>query len=134
MRSGDKMKDLGFHLDSRPTVHAHIDALVIRMRDTAWVLRHLKIAGFTEAELATVYTTVVRPVLDYCAVIYHPMLTDEKDQVVERLQVRALKNIYGYKDSYAQMREKAWDCLDAGICWSLGGSWTPDPGGLLDEE
>ena len=76
----------------------------MRMRETAWVLRHLKLAGFTEIELATVYRTVVRPVLDYCAVVYHPMLTD---QIVERLQARALKNIYGYKDSYSTMRQKA---------------------------
>ena len=107
LRSGSSKKVLGFHLDSRPTVHAHVAALQIRMRDTAWVLRHLKIAGFTEDELATVYRTVVRPILDYCAVVYHPMLTDEQDQQIERLQARALKNIYGYKDSYAEMRRKA---------------------------
>ena len=77
------------------------------MRDTAWVLRHLKIAGFTESELATLYRTVVRPVLDYCAVVYHPMLTDEQHQQIEHLQAKALKNIYGYKDSYAEMRRKA---------------------------
>ena len=107
IESGDSMKVLGFHFDSRPSVHAHVTALQNRMRETAWVLRHLKLAGFSESELATVYRTVVRPVLDYCAVIYHPMLTDEQDQAIERLQARALKNIYGYKDSYAVMREKA---------------------------
>ena len=105
--SGPKLKVLGFHLDRRPSVHAHVAALKIRMRDTSWVLRHLKLAGFTEEELATVYCTVVRPVLDYCAVVYHPMLTDEQDQEVERLQAKALKNIYGYEDSYAVMRDKA---------------------------
>ena len=35
------------------------------------------------------------------------MLTDEQDQQIERLQAQALKNIYGYSDSYAEMREKA---------------------------
>ena len=59
-----------------------------------WVLRHLRHAGFTEGELARVYKAVVRPVLDNCCVIYHPMLTDEQDQVIERLQSQALKNIY----------------------------------------
>ena len=77
------------------------------MRDSTWVLRHLRLAGFKEAELATVYCTVIRLILDYCAVVYHPMLTDEQDQVVERLQAKALKNIYRYEDSYAVMREKA---------------------------
>ena len=66
----------------------------------------MKLAGFNHDELATVYRTVMRPVVDYCAVVYHPLLTDEQDQAVERLQAQALKNIYGYKDSYATMREK----------------------------
>ena len=35
------------------------------------------------------------------------MLNDEHDQAVERMQAQALKCIYGYKDSYATMREKA---------------------------
>ena len=95
------------HVDSRPSVHAHVEALKSRMREMYWVLRHLRRAGFTEGELARVYCTVVRPVLDYCAVVYHPMLTYEQDQAVERLQAQALKCIYGYKDSYATMREKA---------------------------
>ena len=105
--SGTHLKVLGFHMDSRPSVHAHVQALRLRMRDTVWVLRHLKIAGFSESDLATVYRTIIRPILDYCAVIYHPMLTDEQDQAVERMQAQALKCIYGYKDSYAAMREKA---------------------------
>ena len=55
IESGDSMKILGFHFDSRPSVHAHVTALQNRMRETAWVLRHLKLAGFSESELATVY-------------------------------------------------------------------------------
>ena len=105
--SSDAMKVLGFHFDSRPSCHAHVEALRKRMRETSWVLRHLKLAGFRESELAVVYTTVVRPVLDYCAVVYHSMLTDEQDQQVERLQAQALKCIYGYKMSYKEMRDRA---------------------------
>ena len=105
--SGGSMKVLGYHIDSRPAAHAHVGALRIRMRDTVWILRHLGLAGFNKEELARVYKTVVRPVLDYGAVIYHPMLTDEQDQIVERLQAQALKSIYGYKESYARMREMA---------------------------
>ena len=67
---------LPIYLDSRPTCHAHVEALRRRMREVTWVLVHLRLAGFKEDELATVYKTVVRPMLDYCAVVYHPMLTD----------------------------------------------------------
>ena len=65
----------------------HVAALRARMRETTWVLRHLKLSGINEQELAIVYSTVVRPILDYCCVIYHPMLTDEQDQQIERLQL-----------------------------------------------
>ena len=105
--STDKIKVLGFHMDSRPSCHAHIKALRKRMRDVSWILRHLRLSGFSQPELATVYTTVVRPVLDYCVVVCHSMLTDEQDQIVERMQAQALKNIYGYRMSYVEMREQA---------------------------
>ena len=72
--SSESMKVLGFHFDCRPSCHAHVAALRARMRETTWVIRHLKLSGFTEDELATVYRSVVRPVLDYCCVVYHPML------------------------------------------------------------
>ena len=91
MVSGGTMKVLGFHTDSRPSCHAHVEALRKRVREVTWVLRHLRHAGFTETELARVYKTVVRPVLEYCCVVYHPILTDEQDQVVKRLQLQALK-------------------------------------------
>ena len=105
--SGGGMKILGFHVDGRPTCHAHVAALQSRMRESTWVLRHLKHNGFNEDELAAVYGTVILPVLDYCCVVYHPLLTDEQDQQVERLQAQALKNIYGFKMKYADMRDKA---------------------------
>ena len=107
LESGSHLKVLGFHMDSRPSAHAHVQAMRLRMRDTVWILPHLKITGFSEPELATVYRTIIRPILDSCAVVYHPMLTDEQDQIVERMQAQALKCIYGYTNSYAVMREKA---------------------------
>ena len=82
LRSGETLKVLGFHMDSRPSCHAHVRALQVRMRDTTWILRHLRVAGFMESELATVYRTVILLVLDYCAVVYHPMLTDEQDEQI----------------------------------------------------
>ena len=82
---GQSLKVLGYHLDSSPSFHSNINVLRLRMHDTTWVLRHLKIAGFEEDEVATVYRMVVRLVLDYCSVVYHAMLTDEQDQIVERL-------------------------------------------------
>ena len=107
LESGGTIKVLGFHLDGHPSVHAHVEALGQRMRVSVWVLRHLGLSGFNQSELATVYRTVLRPILDFCCVFYQSILTDEQDQIIERIQSQALKNIYDYKMSYADMREKA---------------------------
>ena len=77
VRSGPTMKVLGFHFSSSPTAHAHIKALCRRVRRKYWVLYHLRRAEFPDKELAKVYRTCILPVLDYCLVVYHPLLTDE---------------------------------------------------------
>ena len=107
IESGESMKFLGFHFSRRPGVHAHVEALRKRFRRQYWVLFHLRRSGFREKELARVYRTILLPMADYCAAVYHPMLNDEQDQVVERLQAQALRCIYGPFMSYAMMREKA---------------------------
>ena len=72
-----------------------------------WVLYHLKRAGFTEKELAKTYRICILPVLDYCAPVYHSLLTDLQDQPLEGLQASALRCIYGYDVPYSLMRVKA---------------------------
>ena len=98
---------MGFHFSTSPTLHAHIEALSKRIRRKFWVLYHLRRAGFTEKDLAKVYRTCLLPILEYCSVVFHPMMKDEQDQAVERLQSAALRCIYGYSTSYARMRELA---------------------------
>ena len=97
IESGESLKVLGFHFSRRPGVHAHVEALCKRFRRKYWVLYHLRKAGFTDDELARVYRTCLLPVADYCQVVYHPGLTDEQDQAIERLQAGALRCIYGYE-------------------------------------
>ena len=105
--SGDSLKMLGFHFSGQSNVHAHIKILCRRFRQQMWVLTHLCRFGFSEEELVRVYKSIVRPVADYCCVIYHYILTDYEDEEIDRLQAQALKRIFGFSPSYAEMREKA---------------------------
>ena len=50
---------------------------------------------------------MVRPVAEYCAVVFYPMLTDEQDELLERQQSHALKLIFGPNISTGKMREMA---------------------------
>ena len=54
-----------------------------------------------------VYTTIIRPVADYAAPVYHSCLTDEQDEAIDRLQNAALKMIYGPGISARKMRSMA---------------------------
>ena len=47
------------------------------------------------------------PVMDYCQVVYHSALTNEQDQMLERLQLSALRCIFGYEMLYMRMRQLA---------------------------
>ena len=53
--SETSMKMLGFHFGPRPSVAYHVDVLQKRFRRRAWILIHLRHAGFNEEELAKVY-------------------------------------------------------------------------------
>ena len=53
-----------------------------------------------------VYTTIIRTVIEYGAVVYHSSMTDEQDEeAVENLQNTALKMIFGSGISARKMRE-----------------------------
>ena len=107
LTSGPTMKVLGFYFSSEPTVAHHVEALCCRFRQKYWILIHLRRFGFTEEELAKVYKTIVRPVADYCSVLYHPMMTDQLDEKLDRCQMHALRCIYGQGHSYSEMRSRA---------------------------
>ena len=94
-------------MSDRPTVAAHVEAIRKRFRQKYWVLFHLRRNGFSNDELFKVYRNIIRPVADYCSPVYHAMLTDEQDEILERCQAHALRCILGKDISYAKMREAA---------------------------
>ena len=74
-------------------------------RGRYWLLIHMRHHYYSEAELVLAYKSLVRPIAEYCSVVYHSMLTDKMDEEVERLQATALRIIYGYGVLYVKMRE-----------------------------
>ena len=101
----DELKILGFRFGSRPNCTAHVDGIKRSFRGRYWLLIHLKQHHFSEEELLTAYKSMIRPLAEYCSVVFHSMLTDQQDEQIERLQSTALRYIYGYGPSYTAMRE-----------------------------
>ena len=105
--SAPAMKVLGVHFSNRPDVSAQVEQLCKKMRGRIWMLRHLHHNGFNEAELLAIYKSCILPIHDYCSNVYHSSLTLSQSIVIERMQAKALKAIYGYEPSYRELMEKA---------------------------
>lgn len=105
--SGNELKLLGFRFGPRPTCQVHLNAVKRSFKGRYWLLIHMKQHFYTEKELVRAYKTLVRPLAEYCSVVYHSMMTDKQDEEIERLQATTLRYIYGYGISYAKMREES---------------------------
>ena len=107
IRSGKEMKILGVHFSSRPDMSAQVEAICRKFRSRVWYLRHLHHNGFNQDELLRVYKTTILPCHDYCSTVFHSSLTLSQSIVLERLQAKALKAIFGYESSYRELMAKA---------------------------
>ena len=80
--------------------------IVGKTRRRFWVLRHLRPFGLSEDKLLSVYKSVVRSVIEFTSLVYHSMLTKEQSNDIERLQMQALKCIYGLQYTYSSILQK----------------------------
>ena len=60
----------------------------------------------TKSDLVFIYKSVIRPVLDFASVVYHPMLNNGQVECLEKLQIRAVKVIFGHDASYTDIVQK----------------------------
>ena len=104
LTSSDGLKLLGFKFGPRPNCDLHVQGIKRTFRGRYWLLIHMRQHYYTEEELVKAYKSLVRPIAEYCSVVFHSMLTDKQDEELERLQATALRYIYGYGIPYADMR------------------------------
>ena len=100
-------KILGFHFDTNPNVAAHMAVTQKKFKSRLWALRHLKHNGLTSNELVRVYQSMIRPIAEYCSVVFHSLITLKDSLELERIQAQALKTIYNWKASYGDLLEKS---------------------------
>ena len=98
-------KLLGVNLSSDLSWQAHVDSIVKKASKAFYMLHIMKRFQPPREQLLTIYTTYVRPLLEYCAPVFHASLTASQANQIERVQKRALKLIGGYDISYQQLLE-----------------------------
>ena len=50
-----------------------------------------------------VFCVMLRPILEYCCSVYHPLLTCEMSEKIEGMQKLALRIIFGFDKSYTEI-------------------------------
>ena len=91
IKSSNELKILGFWFGNKPNINIHVNKLLDKFPSRLWSLGQLKKSGMCPADLLI----ILRPVLDFAA--YHPLLTSSQTIVLENLQKRALKIVYGHQ-------------------------------------
>ena len=69
--SANSLKALGFTFNQRGDCSTQVNNLFTKFRQKVWSIRRLRKSGFTEKELVSLYTSYIRPTLEYSAPIYH---------------------------------------------------------------
>ena len=98
-------KLLGITLSSDFNWQAHLDGIVKKSSKALYMLYIMKKYRPPRKQLVQIYTTYIRPLLEYCAPVFHAGLTASQANQLERVQKRALKLIGGFDGSYRQLLE-----------------------------
>ena len=105
--SVQSMKILEFIFGTKPNVSEHVNYMMEKFNRVIWQLIHLQRANIEKKTMLEVYKVMLRPFLEYCAPIFHPMLSGEQSERIERQQKKALKIVLGFGKTYEELLEEA---------------------------
>ena len=73
-----------------------MQAILTKATQRLYFLKQLKRAGVPCVQLLHLYLTVIRPVLEYAAPVWHHLITKAHTEQIEAVQRRAIRIIYSY--------------------------------------
>ena len=86
-------KLLGLNFDARLSWSAHITFIAVKASKRLYSLKQLKRAGVPPQQLLRFCATVVRPVLEYCAPVWHYAITRSQAEQLESIRKRATRGM-----------------------------------------
>ena len=90
-------KLLGYWFTHDMKTYRHVEHLLEICFKRIWAIRKLKKSGISDKDILHFYYFKIRSVLEANCVIYHPMLTQEETNDIERIQKIVLKIILAHK-------------------------------------
>ncbi|CAH1239145.1 Hypp5726 [Branchiostoma lanceolatum] len=89
------MRILGVYLQSDLKWNVHVNFIYNKASQRLFLLCRVKHFRTPKDDLVIVYTSYIRPVTEYAAPVWHPGLTAELNNKIERIQRRAVRIILG---------------------------------------
>ncbi|XP_078614432.1 uncharacterized protein LOC144883712 [Branchiostoma floridae x Branchiostoma japonicum] len=97
---------LGVWLQKDLKWETQVTRMIGKANGRLFFLRKLKHFNLPTQDLVTIFTSFVRPVLEYCAPVWHPGLTCAQSDRLEAVQRRAVRTILGrHFTNYEQARK-----------------------------
>ena len=89
----ESYKVLGYHLQSNLRASEHVDKMIAKVNHKLWSLRIL-MQNCNDFEIGKQFhVTWIVPVLEYCAPVWHGILTQKQSDKLEAIQKKALRII-----------------------------------------
>ena len=93
-------KLLGLIISDDLTWQTHVDFIVSKASKRIYYIIVLKRSGLSAKDLVTVYSTTIRPIVEYVAPLWHSSLTKQQSDTIEHIQKQVLKIVFNcsYKE------------------------------------
>ena len=98
MEKVSTFKLLGVWIDDNLKWQTNTDRIIKKAVKRLLLLKTLKKYGASETDMKRFYASVIIPVLEYGAQVWHGGLTKSQSNNIERIQKRALRIVYSEKD------------------------------------
>ena len=85
---------LGVRITNSLTWGPHVNHIVKKAQSRLFLLTQLRRSKMTSKDIVKIYSTKIRPVLEYASPVWHGGLTDEQSISIENIQKRALRIAY----------------------------------------
>ena len=86
----DSQRDLGILINNKLTLVNHIESITTKAMQRLHLIRRC-FSRLSKEKLKTLYTSIVRPVLEYGSVVWNPWLKQEINYCLENVQRRCQK-------------------------------------------
>ncbi len=120
------VKLLGVFIQADLRWHTHVSSMIKRANSRLFMLRKLKFHYLSTTDLVTIYTSFVRPILEYAAPAWSGAISSKQCDDLERVQKRACRIILGddcmyvhYSDALQLCNNETLQCHRNLLCQSF---------------